>query len=120
MPTASRRTPARKVAAAKTPRRPSAPLPAPRPVVQSAPKARGKVKPVRDSFTMPPDDHALIGQIKQRALQLQHPAKKSEVLRAGLKALASMTDAALKAMLESVPPLKTGRPKAPRKAGAKE
>jgi hypothetical protein len=85
---------------------PAAAAPAPAP----APKA-GKQKPVRDSFTMPPADHALIAQIKQRALALRHPAKKSEVLRAGLKALAAMGDAALQAVLQAVPPLKTGRPK---------
>jgi hypothetical protein len=48
----------------------------PAPVVADAPVApkAGKQKPVRDSFTMPPADHALIGQIKQRALALSHPA----------------------------------------------
>lgn len=81
----------------------------PAPPKAVAPKAP-KQKPVRDSFTMPPADHALIGQIKQRALTLAHPAKKSEVLRAGLKALAALGDAELRAVLQSVPPLKTGRP----------
>ena len=108
--------PTRRYAAAKVPaRRRAAPAPAPAasaaaPAPAAAPKA-GKQKPVRDSFTMPPADHALIGQIKQRALKLQQPAKKSEVLRAGLKALAAMGDAALRAVLQAVPPLKTGRPK---------
>jgi hypothetical protein len=124
MPTQTRRTPvaakapsrraATRTKAAK-PAKPvsAAPAPVAAPPASAASTARGnaKVKPVRDSFTMPPDDHALIGQIKQRALKLQHPAKKSEVLRAGLKALAAMDDRTLQAVLEAVPPLKTGRPK---------
>lgn len=79
-----------------------------------------KRKPVRDSFTMPPADHALIAQVKERALRLEHPVKKSEVLRAGLKALAAMDDFALRAVLQAVPPLKTGRPKKDDGAGAGE
>jgi len=38
------------------------------------------------------------------------PAKKSELLRAGLKALGAMPDAALKKALLAVPAIKTGRP----------
>jgi hypothetical protein len=37
-------------------------------------------------------------------------AKKSEILRAGIKALAAMNDAAFAAALGAVPPIKTGRP----------
>lgn len=81
------------------------------PVPAPAAEADGRRKPVRDSFTMPPQDHALIAHIKERALRLEHPAKKSEVLRAGLKALAAMDDFALRAVLQSVPSLKTGRPR---------
>ena len=36
--------------------------------------------------------------------------KKSEVLRAGIKALAGMTDASFLATLSAVPAVKTGRP----------
>ena len=88
----------------------AAPVAASLPMTLPAPPKPGKRKPVRDSFTMPPEDHALIGLIKARALKLGHPAKKSEVLRAGLKALAAMDDFALRAVLQAVPPLKTGRP----------
>ena len=101
--------PARKTAPKPTPKaKPAAqPVEAPAP----APKAP-KEKPVRDSFTMPPTEYAVIAAIKQRALQLGHPAKKSEVLRAGLKTLAAMSDKVLLAALQAVPPLKTGRPSA--------
>lgn len=43
----------------------------------------GKAKPVRDSFTMPQADYALIDKLKERALAFRRPAKKSELLRAG-------------------------------------
>ena len=95
---------------AATPAAP-APIEAPASVVAPAPKAP-KEKPVRDSFTMPPAEYAVIAAIKQRALKLGHPAKKSEVLRAGLKTLAAMSDKMLLAALQAVPPLKTGRPSA--------
>jgi hypothetical protein len=41
---------------------------------------------------------------------LGQPAKKSELLRAGIMQLAAMTDAALKAAMAKVPTIKTGRP----------
>jgi hypothetical protein len=42
--------------------------------------------------------------------KLMQPAKKSELLRAGLKALTAMSDAMIKKTLLSVPSIKTGRP----------
>jgi len=74
-------------------------------------KAR-KPKLVRDSFTFPKDEYAAIEALKERLASLGQPVKKSELLRAGLKALAAMPDAALKTALQAVPSLKTGRPKA--------
>ncbi len=99
----------RKAAPKPTPKAKPAAQPVEAPA--AAPKAP-KEKPVRDSFTMPPAEYAVIAAIKQRALQLGHPAKKSEVLRAGLKTLAAMSDKVLLAALQAVPPLKTGRPSA--------
>jgi hypothetical protein len=66
---------------------------------------------VRDSFTMPQSDFALIDLLKVRALGFRRPTKKSELLRAGLQALAAMPAAELKAALGRLTPLKTGRPK---------
>ena len=48
--------------------------------------------------------------LKRRAQMLAHPAKKSEILRAGIKALSALADAALVAALTAVPAIKTGRP----------
>lgn len=70
-----------------------------------------KPKLVRDSFTIPKDEYAAIEMLKERAAALAHPIKKSELLRAGLKVLAGMSDAALRNALQAVPLLKTGRPK---------
>ena len=70
-----------------------------------------KPKLVRDSFTIPKTEYAVLNELKDRATQLALPVKKSELLRAGIKALAAMSDAAFVATLGTVPAIKTGRPK---------
>jgi hypothetical protein len=70
-----------------------------------------KVKVVRDSFTMPQGEYLKIAEIKEAALKAGVPVKKSEVLRAGLKALVAMTPSRLKAALTGLEKIKTGRPK---------
>ncbi|NNU43256.1 hypothetical protein [Ramlibacter montanisoli] len=69
-----------------------------------------KPKLVRDSFTIPKAEYAVIEALKLRAATLGRPAKKSEVLRAGVQALAGMGDAAFLAAVGAVPVVKTGRP----------
>jgi hypothetical protein len=69
-----------------------------------------KSKLVRDSFTIPKDEYAAIDALKARAMPLGIAIKKSELLRAGLMALAAMSEARFKAALLAVPTLKTGRP----------
>lgn len=81
-----------------------------------APAARKPEKPVktklvRDSFTMPQADFELVDVLKQRALNFRHAAKKGELLRAGLQALAALSETELQAALERVTSLKPGRPK---------
>ena len=99
--------PARKAAPAKK----AAPTVKAKPAA-AAPKAEKPKKPklVRDSFTIPKIEYKVLQDSKDRAAALGRPAKKSEVLRAGLKALAGMSDAAFVAALGAVPALKTGRP----------
>ena len=80
-------------------------------------KAR-KPKLVRDSFTIPKDEYAVVDTLKLRAAALAQPVKKSELLRAGLKLLASLPDNALRSALQAVPSIKTGRPKADDAEGA--
>jgi len=98
-------------AATKTPGKPVAAAAAPAAAKDSSPKAV-KVKLLRDSFTMPSDEYAALGELKQRALASAHPVKKSELLRAGIKLLKGLNDAALLHALKDVPAIKTGRPKA--------
>jgi hypothetical protein len=69
-----------------------------------------KPKLVRDSFTIPKAEYVVLDDLKQRAAKLTRPAKKSELLRAGIKALAALSDAAFLTALEQVPAIKTGRP----------
>ena len=67
-------------------------------------------KLVRDSFTFPATDYALIGTLKQRALTAGREIKKSELLRAGLGVLSALTDTELLKVLDGLDKLKTGRP----------
>lgn len=70
-----------------------------------------KPKLVRDSFTIPKNEYTALAQLKERAVGLARPVKKSELLRAGLIALSAMSDAALGKALACVPSVKTGRPR---------
>ena len=90
-----------------TPVKKPAVTPKPRPAKDAKAK---KPKLVRDSFTIPKDEYAVIDALKERAVRLSRPVKKSELLRAGLKLLAGLSDTALFTALESVPSIKTGRP----------
>jgi hypothetical protein len=73
--------------------------------------AKVRRKPVRDSFTMPEADFALIATLKARALSAQREVKKSELLRAGLHALAALATPALVAAIDQLEPVKIGRPR---------
>ncbi len=107
--------PARKTTTAKAPikaapvkaapAKPAKPVKAPKPVKAKKPKL------VRDSFTIPKDEYVVIESLKTRAGKLGQAVKKSELLRAGVKALAAMSDIQFKAALNNVPTIKTGRPK---------
>lgn len=73
--------------------------------------SKAKQKLVRDSFTIPKTEYAVLEGLKDRAANLKRPTKKSELLRAGVVALQAMTDKAFLSVLNGVPSLKTGRPK---------
>jgi hypothetical protein len=95
-----------KVAAKKPVTKPVA-----KPVAKPAkPKKPAKVKVIRDSFTMPEADFAIIDRIKLRAIEWKQPVKKSEVLRAALYALGALPDAQVKKLLSGLSPVKKGRP----------
>jgi hypothetical protein len=88
--------------------------PAAKPVKAVKPAKVKKPKLVRDSFTIPKDEYVVIDALKTRAGKLGQAIKKSELLRAGIKALAAMSDIQFKAALSNVPTIKTGRPKNPK------
>ncbi|SDG36126.1 MULTISPECIES: hypothetical protein [unclassified Duganella] len=104
--------------------------PAPKAVAKPAPKAAAKPKTttkpvaaapevkkahkeklVRDSFTMPEAEYAVLGQVKKAALKAGFEVKKSELLRVGVALISQIDLATLKNVLASLPQLKTGRPK---------
>jgi hypothetical protein len=107
---------AKKVAAAKkAPKaqaQASAASPKPGSVDKTSKKA-AKLRPqlVRDSFTMPEADFGLIAALKAKALDARRAAKKSELLRAGLRLLSGLEAKALVAALDKLEPVKIGRPK---------
>jgi hypothetical protein len=89
--------------------------PAKKPVTKASTPAaeptKVRIKLVRDSFTMPREDFERIARMKSRAIDLKRPAKKSELLRAGLQVLERLDDTSLLAVLNDLRPIKTGRPK---------
>ncbi len=115
---ARKKAPAKKAAVSRAPARPASKptvKTAPVPVTKAAaapakPEKPKKPKLVRDSFTIPKMEYTVLTDLKQRAAKAGAPAKKSEILRAGIKALAAMGDAAFIAALAAVPAIKTGRP----------
>ena len=100
-------TPAKKVAVKLPAKVPAKVLPA---ATVAKPDKLKKTKMVRDSFTMPKAEFAVLDLLKSRAANLKTPTKKTELIRAGIKTLAAMSDAAFLAAVAAVPNLKTGRP----------
>ncbi len=115
--TATRKTVATKKATAKKTavKKANAPLATTKQTAKvTAPAQATKVKKaklVRDSFTIPKNEYVVIDSLKKRAIASGQAVKKSELLRAGIKALAAMSEIQFKAALSNVPPIKTGRPK---------
>jgi hypothetical protein len=132
---ASKAAPAKKAAAvkkavaapAKTVRAKPAPTPvrmareAARAIAAPARSTRAKAAPapvapvarphlVRDSFTMPEQEYAVLAAVKQACLKAGFEVKKSELLRIGVALLGQLDTGSLRAVLDSLPQLKTGRP----------
>ena len=78
--------------------------------VEKAPKAK-KVKQVRDSFTMPENEYAVLAQVKKTCLKAGVEIKKSDLLRIGVSLIKNLKITELKDILGSLTPLKVGRPK---------
>lgn len=67
-------------------------------------------KVIRDGFTMPADDYALIAQLQATSLEAGLAVSKSAVLRAGLHALKAMSPEDLCQVLAALEKVKPGRP----------
>lgn len=96
-----------KVAKAPKAAKPAKPVKAAKPAKLEKPK---KVPLVRDSFTMPENEYAVIANLKKRLQGSGVAAKKSELLRAGVALLAALKDVDLAAAVAKVEKIKTGRP----------
>ncbi|MFS2218601.1 hypothetical protein ACCD08_29235 [Telluria sp. Tellsp104] len=86
----------------------AAPVKSTRAKAAPAPAARPHL--VRDSFTMPEQEYAVLATVKQACLKAGFEVKKSELLRMGVALLGQLDAASLRAVLDSLPQLKTGRP----------
>lgn len=92
-------------------------LPSPAPTTSTPPATTRKRKAPkrvrtstrRDSFNLPPEDHALLQATMERALALGTWTTKSSVVRAGLRVLSKLPDVELRQMLLEAHPLKPGR-----------
>jgi len=78
---------------------------------KSSDKVELMIKVVRDSFTMPQNDYAKLGELKRLCLKAGLQVKKSELLRAGLNELTKLSGAQLKEIILELEQIKTGRPK---------
>jgi len=70
-----------------------------------------KTKLVRDSFTMPAPEYAVIAQVKKACLAAGFEIKKSELLRIGIALIQKLDSNGIREVHATLPPLKAGRPK---------
>jgi len=83
-------------------------------IAKSLPPAEEKLKKpklVRDSFTMPEAEYAVLGQVKKACLKAGIEVKKSQLLRIGLVLLNNTDIPSLRKLINDLSPLKAGRPK---------
>ena len=111
--------PTKKAATQPAPESPASPVANVAKTAVTAP-VKQKIKLVRDSFTIPKIEYLTLSNLKLRSARLGAPAKKSEILRAGIAVLSKMSDTEFTAALDAIPSLKTGRPKDTKKASAKK
>jgi len=78
--------------------------------VERAPVQDARPVLVRDSFTMPEGEYAVLLEVKQACLRAGIDVKKSELLRIGVALLGQLDVATLQGVLAALPQLKTGRP----------
>ena len=114
LPQAKKKLAARKAAPRKSPAGTLAAkavkvVPAQEKKLKKAKDVDNKVKLVRDSFSMPKNDYAIIGELKELCLKSGMQVKKSELLRVGLHALAKLSTTQLKAALSGLEKIEPGK-----------
>ena len=67
-----------------------------------------KPKLIREKFKITKVEYTALEDLKERASKLGSPAKRSELLRAGVKALAALSDGAFRSALSVLPTVKVG------------
>ena len=72
------------------------------------PKPSAHTATVRDTFSFPQSDHELLAKLQDRCLTDGFTASKSELVRAGLHALAQMTPQAFRQVIDALEKLKPG------------
>lgn len=79
--------------------------------LKAAPVTAARPTLVRDSFTMPEEEYAVLAEVKKACLKAGVEIKKSELLRIGVALVRQLDLASLQNVLASLPQLKTGRPR---------
>ncbi|MDP3842080.1 MAG: hypothetical protein Q8Q81_05705 [Oxalobacteraceae bacterium] len=115
-PPAAKTTVVKKAAVRNSVKAPVAKAAAPAVKPQAAAKPAAAVKAkkaklVRDSFTMPEVEYAVLGKVKKASLKAGFNVRKSELLRIGVALVDQLSAAQLQAALAGLMPLKAGRPK---------
>ena len=79
----------------------------------TAAKADKLTKPqlVRDSFTIPESEYAVLAKVKKACLKEGFEIKKSELIRIGIVLLADMSISKVKSAKKKLQTVKTGRPR---------
>lgn len=83
-----------------------------KPAKEAAKDKPKKAKMVRDSFTMPEPEYKVLGEVKRACLKAGVEVKKSELLRVGVALLQKLKVEELRASIDTLAPVKAGRPKA--------
>lgn len=82
-----------------------------KPVSASKSQPKKQAKLVRDSFSIPENEYALLAETKKNCLKAGFEIKKSEIIRIGISLVHQLTLARLKKAQKVLQPVKTGRPK---------
>ncbi|MCG2584281.1 hypothetical protein [Massilia sp. TS11] len=96
--------------AAKKKAAPAVRKPVRKPRAAAEPLAPVRQALVRDSFTMPADEYAVLARVKAACLKSGIDIKKAELLRVAFALLDNASQTQIRRCFAALPQLKTGRP----------